>query len=434
MSLLKSLTNQVKVVIYYDKKDPLYSTLSDLLAEYAMANRGISIQAVDYLRDAAAAQKVKADYKLTAANDKNVIIFDCGGKAQRIDGSALAQYTLEQVPSEKEREYRRKPVAFLGESLFTAALLQVTNPKPLKAYFLQGHGEHQLDSGDQLIGYINFSGVLRQNYMQVEGLSLLGSNSVPMDCDLLVIAGPTTALPEIELERIDQYLAQGGRLLALFNFQCIGKDSGLEKIFAKWGIEVGSNVIADREHTSSSAGSDVIVSAFSKHPMVNPLLGSGLYLVRPRTIGRLNTRTQPADAPRVEEIAFTGPNSSLTPSTSAQTKRDPVGFPVMVAAEKAPIKGVTTERGATRIVAIGDSLLFANNQLELLGQPRFCQSRRKLAARPRPMLGGVGPRPITDYRLVMPGPSYGARNGFCWRECPGAVLWPGALAWARRRR
>jgi hypothetical protein len=48
-----------------------------------------------------------------------------------------------------EREFRRKPVAFNGEMMFTAMLLAVENPKPLKAYFLQGHGEPSLsDSGE----------------------------------------------------------------------------------------------------------------------------------------------------------------------------------------------------------------------------------------------------------------------------------------------
>ncbi|MEI9863815.1 MAG: hypothetical protein WDN00_04525 [Limisphaerales bacterium] len=53
------------------------------------------------------------------------------------------------MPNATEREFRRKPVAFNGEMAFTAMLLAVENPKPLKAYFLQGHGEPSLsDSGD----------------------------------------------------------------------------------------------------------------------------------------------------------------------------------------------------------------------------------------------------------------------------------------------
>src|SRR2546426_8801785 len=34
LKLLKSITNEVKVTIYYDKNEPLYSTLAGLLNEY----------------------------------------------------------------------------------------------------------------------------------------------------------------------------------------------------------------------------------------------------------------------------------------------------------------------------------------------------------------------------------------------------------------
>ena len=40
---------------------------------------------------------------------------------------------------------------------------------------------------------------------------------MPADCNLLVIAGPRDVIPDVELEKIEQYLNQGGRLLALFN-------------------------------------------------------------------------------------------------------------------------------------------------------------------------------------------------------------------------
>ena len=192
---------------------------------------------------------------------------------------------------------------------FTAALLDVTSPKPLKAYFLQGHGEHQIDSGDELTGYLKFASILYdQNCIKPEPLSLLGTNAVPMDCNLLVIAGPRETIPDLELDKIEQYLNQGGRLLALFNFYSASKDTGLEKILAKWGVDVGHNVVKDPDNTIT--GQDVIVSRFGKHALVNSLLGSRLHLILPRSVGQLKLRAQAADAPRVEELAFSGPRAS----------------------------------------------------------------------------------------------------------------------------
>src|ERR1043166_3887092 len=47
LNLLKSITNHVKVTIYYDKSEPLYSTLASLLKEYSDANSKISVETVD---------------------------------------------------------------------------------------------------------------------------------------------------------------------------------------------------------------------------------------------------------------------------------------------------------------------------------------------------------------------------------------------------
>ena len=68
-------------------------------------------------------------------------------------------------------------------------LLAVESPQPLKAYFLQGDGEPLLsDSGEH--GYMKFGAMLAENYIATRPLQLLGSEVVPADCNLLIIAGP----------------------------------------------------------------------------------------------------------------------------------------------------------------------------------------------------------------------------------------------------
>src|SRR5439155_9350663 len=125
LSLLHSITNQVKVTLYYDKKEALYSTVADLLNQYSLINPKISVTTVDYLRDPPGAQKVKTDYKLGATTEKNLVIFDCEGRMILIDGNALTHYILDQLPSETDIKVRKKPTEFEGETRFSAALLGV---------------------------------------------------------------------------------------------------------------------------------------------------------------------------------------------------------------------------------------------------------------------------------------------------------------------
>src|ERR1039458_7483972 len=231
MNVLRLLTNHRNVALYYDTKDEgnFYPDIVALLNEYRSVNPRISVRTVDYVRDAGEAQKIKEQYKLNSPTDKNLIIFDCEGRVKIVPGDSLTQVKLEQVPNPKEREFRRRPIAFNGEQAFTSMLLAVTSARPFKAYFLQGHGEPSLSDTDET-GYLKFGSILAQNYIAVTNLELFGDNPVPIDCNLLVIAGPRTELSETELQKINQYLAQGGRLFVLFNYFSIKRPTGLEPI------------------------------------------------------------------------------------------------------------------------------------------------------------------------------------------------------------
>jgi ABC-type uncharacterized transport system involved in gliding motility auxiliary subunit len=433
VGLLRSLTNRVNVTLYYDTEDEhaLYSTVGDLLSEYRLVNPRITVQTVDYVRDPGLAQKIKAKYNLSALNEKNVVIFDCEGKTRQIEGNRLATYvdTLAGRTPEGKLLIERKPMAFLGEIAFTRALLDVTSSRPLKAYFLQGHFEHQIDSGDEVMGYLKFASILGQNCITNEPLSLLGTNAVPSDCNLLVIAGPRDVIPDAELDKIEQYLNQGGRLLALFNYASATKNIGLEGVLAKWGVDVGHNVVTDPNNNWKKT--DVIVSDFGsgKHPIVNSLIESRLHLSLPRTVGRLKLQAEAADAPRVDEIAFSGLNATVV---GGLARRPP--FPLMVALEKGAIKDVITERGSTRVVVVGDSVFLGNLQIDSAGNRDFAASAVNWLLERAQLLGGVGPRPITQYKIVMTKAQLHQAQWLLLGALPGSVLVVGGLVWLRRRR
>lgn len=431
VKLLQSITNHVQITIYYDKEEALYSTIADLLNEYKFINPKLTLRTVDYQRDAGAAQQLLAKYSfLASASAKNLIIFDCDGKVKTIPGDLLSKYVYQQVPNDKEKEFRKKPTEFLGEMTFTAALLDVTNPKPLQAFFLTGHGEHQMDSGDEIVGYAKFSSILQQNYIQVGSISLIGTNPVPADCNLLIIAGPTDVISDPELEKIDQYLNQGGRLLAMFNYRSLRRETGLEKLLGRWGVQVGTNQIVDPENTSTPDRTDIIVRNFGKHPVVNPLLQSALQMVLPRSVGKLGASAPAADAPRVEELAFSGGKSFMPDHPSV----DPHPFPLMAAVEKGAIKGVVNKQGTTRIIVTGDSFFLGNRQIVSGRNRDFAGFAVNWLLDRTQLLEGLGPRPIIEYGSVMTKSQLQSVQLILLAGMPGAVLLFGGMVWLRRRR
>ena len=429
VKFLKSLTNQVRVVVYYDKDEPLYSTVLALLNEYRLSNPKITIQIVDYLRDPAAAQEVKKTYKLAAVTDRNLIIFDCEGKSQPVPGDVLAKYVNEQVPNEKQPLFRRKPTEFYGEKWFTSALLSVTSPRVLKAYALERHGEHPID-GNDATGYAQFAALLGQYLISTKSISLMGTNTIPEDCQLLIIAGPQKPVLAEELEKIDHYLSQGGRLFALFNAYTAKTDIGLEGVLAKYGIHVGHNIIVDPVNAQAASLGAVVVADFAPHPIVNPLMENAVALMQPRSISKLKSPPQAADALRVEEIAWSGTKAY----SREDPAREPQKFPFIVAAEKAAPRGVITERGSCRIVVAGDSQFLNNNTIDSLANRDFAINAANWLLNRTQLLEELGPRNIIHWKIIMTRSQLQRTQWLLLAVMPGAALMLGILVWLRRRR
>ena len=429
MNVLRLLTNHINVTLYYDTKDEgnFYPDIVALLNEYRSVNPRISVRTVDYVRDAGEAEKVKEQYKLNSRTDKNLVIFDCDGRIKIAPGDALTQYTLEQIPNEKEREFRRKPVAFHGEITFTSILLALENPKPLTAYFLQGHGEPALDDGGDG-GYLKFGSLLAQNYIAAINLQLLGDSAVPMDCNLLIIAAPTVPLSELELQKIDQYLAQGGRLFVLFNYASIRQPTGLEPILQRWGVNVVADFVKDLKSTVT--GDDVVVRRFSQHPVVNPLTQLSLQMVRPRPVGRVEWQNPSANAPQVDEIAASSPDSVLEGDPAEPAR----SYPLMVTVEQKSVAGVANPRGNTRIIVVGDSVFLGNYYIQGGANADFAGYAVNWLLDRTTLLKGIGPRPVTEFRLLM---TRAQRREVRWLllgALPGVVLLFGCLVWLARRK
>ena len=224
LSLLESITNDVKITIYYDKTDGLYFDIADLLNEYHLANPKISVQTVDYGVDTVAALQVSTLYRL--GDKKDLIIYECNGQYQITPGKDLANYTIDRVSDDDPKpdtadqskpKYNKHTSEFDGERRVDADLIRVTGP-PLQAYYLTGNGEPTLDDeGEGTFDYSDFAATLSDKHVNTTTLSLVGTNAIPANCNLLVIASPRYALAPEELAKVGQYLADGGRLLMLFN-------------------------------------------------------------------------------------------------------------------------------------------------------------------------------------------------------------------------
>jgi len=434
--VIESITNKVEVTIYYDRQDEFYPAVAGLLREYQALNPNINVTTVDYFNDAADAVRIKREFKLpeaTKEDERNFVLFKSGTETRVIPGNVLTDTQVE--IDQEHKTYRRRAIAFKGETAFTAMILAVTSPQPLKAYVLQGHGEHDIDSGDELRGYLDFKSLLQQNAVKVEPLELGGTNMVPADCNLLVVAGPRSVIPPITLAKISQYLDEGGRLFALFNYEGANQNSGLEQLLAaKWNVLVTDGVVQDPANALNSIkatpGADVTVGVSSQHPAVRGLINYNLNFFPPRVVGKKPSDQNTADAPTITELLKTADTARLVNYPALA----PTNFPLAVAVERRSVPGVATGRGNTRMIIVGDSFFLANEHMKFLANRDFAHyALNWLLDRPQ-FTAGIGPKPFVEFRVVLTEKQMGNLSWLLLGAVPGSVLLFGVLVWWRRRK
>lgn len=437
LSVLKALTNDVNITVYYDKEEPLYADIMSLLQEYQAHSRKLTVTAIDYYDAPGKAAAFLAQLRLGSITNKDFVTFESNGRTTTVDGSLLNSYQYSWQPSTNANDstmyINMKRIRFNGEVLFTEQIFLLTQAKPLKAYFLKGHGE-RLPSDTSEQGCSKLAEIFHRNYVDTKILdNLLGTNSIPPDCSLLVIDAPTAEFQDTELDKISQYLEQGGRLFALFDNQSAAHNLGLEKVLEKWNVRVthNSTVLDPTQSNNDEKGQMFGVSALTLHDIMKPILGKQLEMVVPRPIGRIKAPSQSgADEPQVTELAFSSTNSVLAGSGG---ERRP--YPLMVAVEKSAPKGVVTdERGATRMLITGDAYFLDNQIIDYSVNADFADAAVNWLLERATFLEGVGPRPVSEYQLLLNPQQTNAVKGLLLGAIPGGILLFGGLVWLRRRK
>jgi ABC-2 type transport system permease protein len=436
LSVLKALTNDVDITIYYDKEDPLYAEITSLLEEYKSHSHKLTVKTIDYYRDPGKAAAFQAQLHMGSFTNKDFVLFESNGRYDSVPGSILNQYQYTWQPSTNENNstmyINQKRVRFNGEMLFTSKIFAVTQTKRLKAYFLTGHGERSTtDTGDQ--GCSKLAEVFHRNYVDTLILdNLHGTNSIPLDCSLLVINGPRAEFQELELDKISQYLEQGGRFFALFDQLSTAHNIGLEKILEKWNVRVSHGTVLDPSQGNDEKGQMFGVSTLTMHDVMKPILGKQLEIVVPRPIGRIKQPSQSsADEPLVTELAYSSTNSVLQGSPVTERGQ----YPLMVAIEKSAPKGVVTaERGATRMLITGDAYFLDNQIIDYSVNSDFADAAVNWLLERTTFLEGVGPRAVSEYQLLLNPQQTNAVKWLLLGAIPGGILLFGGLVWLRRRK
>ena len=345
---VSTLTSEVQLTAFHVGIPPKY--LQDIFKEYERVSGGvIKTEIIDPIEQIAYAAKFG-----NAINaDERKVFVQSGDNRKEVD------FTLKA----------------LSEDQLTNAIAGVSRA-PRTVYFLTGHGEY-LSSNQEYVGLSKFKQLLADNNIHSKTLMLGISQSIPEDCDVLIIAGPKSQLSQNEETLITDYLTKGGDALFLIEHTLVTtpdnplsaeqlqNNPSLNSILNQWGLDVQSDIVVDlTNHIGGDVGSPATKN-YQRHKALTEGLDYTFY-VRPRSI-----RVLPQRSPSMKHAIIV--STASTDNSWAETNRTldiqfdpasdtagPVPFSYVVIDEKNTADPQDKKISDTRLIVFTDADFLTN--------------------------------------------------------------------------
>ena len=149
-----------------------------------------------------------------------------------------------------ESGVKRETIDKLDESNLTNAIIKVTREQDKVIYFLTGHGERSIKDDSQS-GYKTAAEEIRKDNHLTRELNLARRGSIPDSCTVLAILSPKTPLFQAELDTIEQYVKDGGKLLVTVDPET---KSNLRDFLQKFHISVGNDMVIEQSFAAQIFG------------------------------------------------------------------------------------------------------------------------------------------------------------------------------------
>jgi ABC-type uncharacterized transport system involved in gliding motility auxiliary subunit len=340
VQLLKGLKTDIVATAFYRSDQPGKKVAEDLLKQYAAASGG------------------RFTWKMSDPDREP-------GLARRYSIESYGTVVL-------ENKDRSEKVLDAEEEKLTNGLVKVTREGKRVVYVLKGHGEREIGNTDRP-GLSEAKGALEKANYVVKDLALAQEPKIPDDAAVVIIAGPKNELFPPELDAVDAYLGKGGKLLVMVDspLTTAVQDSGLKARLAKYGLEIGDDVIIELSPIGQLFGiREPLVPVVIDYDSGNPITRE---MGNTATVWPLTRTIQPAKTPpkgvTIQTLAKTSAQSwgesdraALQRGEAKLDPQDPKG--------PLPVAAVATVDKA-RIVVFGTSNLAANQFLNVQGNRDF---------------------------------------------------------------
>ncbi|PIQ97731.1 MAG: hypothetical protein COV67_02490 [Nitrospinae bacterium CG11_big_fil_rev_8_21_14_0_20_56_8] len=405
--IVSSLPREVKMTAFFQTEAPERTRFKDLVNGYLELTDKIELNFVDPDKNPA----ITKQYGITTYG---TVALESGSKETKI----------------------KNPT----EDNLTNGILKVIKDETKTVYFLEGHGEKDINSMEGL-GLKTAREHLEKDDFKVDKLLILKTAEVPQEADLLVIAGPLRPILPEEQKVIEDYLNTGGAVFLMVDPQ---SEFGMAGMLAGWGVELREDMIVDP--LSKLFGGDAaapVVNEYIFHditkdftlPTIFPILRS--------------VRAQKAPGVETVELMQSGANSwAESQLGSSKVRFDPgedVKGPVPIGVvatrdlgQKDSPPSPATEEAAkpgpkARLVVLGDSDFASNTYFNFSGNGDLFLNTISWLAEEENLIS-IRPRERKHNPVQLTGAEGSALFLLGTILFPSMVLAVGVTRWWKRRR
>jgi gliding motility-associatede transport system auxiliary component len=394
---------QPATITYFDQSTR-FDHARDLLEEYGNLSPKVHIQYVDVDKDPQAAREANV-------REYGTVVVQIGD--------------------------RKEDAKSFTEEGITGAIIRDLKTTTRTVCFVEGSGEHQISDSDRE-GYSNFKDLLGQDEFQTKAIDLLENATVPNDCTVLVVAGPSANYEQPEVNAIQKYVEAGGRALFMLDPPLkigrgeIADNDLLTNLLSSWGVTPEKNLILDLNPIGQLAGLGpqvALVTSYDSQPIVNDMKGSATGFPLSRSLDVHNTPNT-----TVQKLFDTSSTSLATTNLSSPrvNANDPhnVHGPMTIAAAGTYNTGKKDSQG--RFVVIGSSSWAANSFINFNGNRDLALNTVDWLSSDEDLIS-IRPKPEDDRRITM------TKAQLTWVRTTSQFLLPlgvlviGLSVWWKRR-
>ena len=399
--IVGGLQKDVTIIRFSKEADP---QLDDLMAEYKSLGPHMKFETVDPQRKPEVAQQYGAKH----IGD---VVVACGNRTEHLESGARGSASEQDI---------------------TSAILKVTRDTVKTVCFVTGHGEKAL-SDNSGTGYSGVDAGLKKENYETKTISLVSEPSVPVNCSVLVIAGPMQAYFPQEVDKIAKYLDAGGKALIEVDPEVQTKlaDEKLDSIFSSWNIRVGRNVAIDASGVGQLMGAGPaipLVTDFGTSPITSNFKGSMTFFPLARTVSIADKSKTDVEA---VELLKTSPRSFTKQKLEHQVSYDPKTDTLGPLALGVAASRKIGDKNA-RLVVIGDSDFASNQALDQARNGDLFYNTVNWLSQDENLIS-IRPKTVTNRRINL---SEGQARGLSWIDLfglPGMVIFSGIYIWWKRR-